>query len=62
MTTTIQTLIGIAIFILGYQFCKVRYRVKDLLKLIELQTDMLIGKKSTEELRKRYKELFPDDF
>jgi len=52
MKTLGLTLIPIATFILGYYFCKVRYRVNDLLRLIDLYAKFIKGDLTLDEFRK----------
>ena len=57
-----ETLINIAIFIiggvLGYHFCKMRYRVNDLLDIISLYTDMLKENITREEFTERFHKIY----
>ena len=57
-------LINIAVFIvggvLGYKFCKMRYRADDLLTLISLYADHMGGKITIEYFNEKFKEIFGD--
>lgn len=55
-------LINILIFIvggvLGYKFCKIRYRVNDLLEVIALYTDKISETITLEEFRERFNKIY----
>lgn len=59
---TILIIIGsnIICFILGYQFCKSRWRVKALLKALQTITAFYNGEITVEEALKIYREICPD--
>lgn len=61
MEKIIEAALIIAAFILGYLYCKVRYRVKDLMKSIDLLCGLMSGKLTNEEAKVKYREIFPED-